>query len=80
MVTGEGQAARAGPHLHTQVALVSICQCRGHKRYGFDPCVGKIPWRRNGTLLQYCCLENPMDRGAWCATVHGVAKSRTQLK
>ena len=33
----------------------------------------------NGTPLQYSCLENPMDGGAWCATVHGVAKSRTQL-
>ena len=33
----------------------------------------------NGTPLQYSCLENPMDRGAWWATVHGVAKSRTQL-
>ena len=33
----------------------------------------------NGTPLQYSCLENPMDRGAWWAAVHGVAKSRTQL-
>ena len=34
----------------------------------------------NGTPLQYSCLENPMDGGAWWAAVHGVAKSRTQLK
>ena len=33
----------------------------------------------NGTPLQYTCLENPMDRGAWWATVPGVAKSRTRL-
>ena len=33
----------------------------------------------NGTPLQYSCLENPMDRGAWWATVHGVAKSQTRL-
>ena len=33
----------------------------------------------NGAPLQYSCLENPMDGGAWWATVHGVAKSRTQL-
>ena len=33
----------------------------------------------NGTPLQYSCLENPMDEGAWKATVHGVAKSRTRL-
>ena len=33
----------------------------------------------NGTPLQYSCLENPMDGGAWWVAVHGVAKSRTQL-
>ena len=40
----------------------------------FDPWVGKIPWRRKGNPLQYPCLENPMDRGAWGPTVHKVAK------
>ena len=34
----------------------------------------------NGTPLQYSCLENPMDRGAWQAAVHRVTKSRTRLK
>ena len=34
----------------------------------------------NGTPLQYCCLENPRDGGAWWAAVHGVAQSRTRLK
>jgi len=39
-----------------------------------------VIWRRqNGTPLQYCCLENPMDGGAWKAAVHGVAKSQTWL-
>ena len=33
----------------------------------------------NGSPLQYSCLENPVDRGAWWAVVHGVAKSRTRL-
>ena len=33
----------------------------------------------NGTPLQYSCLENPMDRGAWCTAVHGVAQGRTWL-
>ena len=42
------------------------------------PGVGKTPWRRKWQL-QYSCLENPMDRGAWQAIVHGVAKSQTQL-
>ena len=54
---------------------LSVClQCG---RPGFDPWVGKFPGERNGNPLQYYCLENPMDRGAWLATVHGVAKSRT---
>ena len=37
------------------------------------------PGEGNGNLLQYSCLENSMDRGAWWATVHGVAKNWTQL-
>ena len=40
---------------------------------------GRPPGEGDGTPLQYSCLENPMDRRAWQATVHGVAKSRTQL-
>ena len=104
------------------------CQCRRHKRCGFDPWVGKIPWRRkwhptpvllpgkshgqrslvgyspwgreeldtterlhfhfslsctgegNGSPFQYSCLENPMDKGAWLAPVHGIEKNQTQLK
>ena len=47
------------------------------KRHGFNLWVGKIPWRRAWKLLQYSCLENPMDRGAWQATVHRVTKSWT---
>ena len=45
----------------------------------FSPSVGKIPGEGNGNRLQNSCLENPMDRGAWWATVHGVTKSWTQL-
>ena len=41
--------------------------------------VGKIPGRRNGNPLQYSCLGNTKDRGAWQALVHGVTKSQTQL-
>ena len=40
---------------------------------------GRSPGEGNGNSLQYSCLGNPMDRGAWRATVHGVAKSRTQM-
>ena len=57
------------------------CQWRRLKRHGLGPWVRKIPWRReHGNPLQYSCLENPIDRGAWQATVHGVAKSQTQLQ
>ena len=38
--------------------------------------LGRCPGRGHGNALQYSCLENPMDRGAWRATVHGVAKTR----
>ena len=38
---------------------------------------GRSPGEGNGNLLQYRCLENAMDRGAWWATVHGVTKSLT---
>ena len=45
----------------------------------FDPWVGKIPGRGHGNPLQYSYLENPMDGGAFRATVQGVAKSRIRL-
>ena len=43
------------------------------------PGLGRSPGEGNGNPLQYSCLENPMDGGAWWAAVHGVAKSRTWL-
>ena len=46
---------------------------------GSNPGSGRSLGEENGNPLQYSCLENPMDGGAWWATVHGVAKSRTQL-
>ena len=46
---------------------------------GLIPGLGRSPGKGNGNPLQYSCLENPMDRGAWRAIVHGVAKNRTQL-
>ena len=54
-----------------------IClQCR---RPGFHPWVRKIPWRSAWQSTQYSGPENSVDRGAWWATVHGVAKSWTRL-
>ena len=46
---------------------------------GSIPGSGRSPGEGNGNPLQYSCLENPMDREAWWATVHGVAKSGTRL-
>ena len=40
---------------------------------------GRSPGEGNGKPLQYSCLDNPMDRGVWQATIHGVAKSQAQL-
>ena len=47
---------------------------------GSIPGLGRYPGGGNGFLLQYSCLANPMDRGAWRATVHGVAESPTRLR
>ena len=46
---------------------------------GSIPGLGRSPGEGDGNPLQYYCLENPMDRGAWQATVHGVTKSWTRL-
>ena len=46
---------------------------------GLIPGSGRSPEEGNGSLLQYSCLGNPMDRGAWWATVHRVAKSQILL-
>ena len=45
---------------------------------GSIPGSERSPGKANGNALQYPCLENPMDRGAWWATVHGIAKSGPQ--
>ena len=46
---------------------------------GSIPGLGRSPGEGNGNLLEYSCLENPMDRGAWQTTVHGVTKSQKAL-
>ena len=47
---------------------------------GSIPGLDRSPGGGHGNTLQYSCLENPMDRGAWRATVHGVRKSQARLK
>ena len=53
------------------------CQCR---RPRFNPWVTKILWRRKCQPTQYSCLGNPLDRGAWRATVHVIAKESDMLQ
>ena len=55
----------------------STCQCRRRQRYGSISGLGRSSGVGNGNPLQCSCLENPMDRGAWWATVHGVTESQT---
>ena len=50
------------------------CQCRRHRRCGFDPWVRKIPWRRERQSTPIFLPGKSHDRGGWWATVHGVAE------
>ena len=70
-----GRSREQGSPGSSEVKYLS--QCRRLKRCRFDPWIGKIPGGGNGNLIQYSCLENPMDRGAWWDTVHRVAESDT---
>ena len=51
----------------------------GDRRLRFDPWVRRSPGGGNGNPLRYSCLGNPLDRAAWWATAHRVAKSQTRL-
>ena len=50
------------------------------REVGLNPRLGRSPGGETGNVLQYSCLENPMDRGAWWATIHSVTSSWTWLK
>ena len=66
----------------SQLALVvknPPANAGGIRDTGLIPGLGRSPGGENGNPLQYPCLENPKDRGAWWATVHRVVKSQTQL-
>ena len=69
-------------HFHTWRAYLVALMAKNlpaMQETRFDPGLGRSPGEGHGNPLQCSCLENPMDRGAWRATVHGVAKTRTQL-
>ena len=55
----------------------SACNAGAIGDAGSMPGLGRSPGGGNGTPLQYCCLENSMDGGAWRATDHGVSKSQS---
>ena len=57
-----------------------VCNAGDTGDMGSVPGWGRSPGGRHGNPLQYSCLENPMERGSWQATVHEVIKSLTQLK
>ena len=57
----------------------STCNAGDIGDLGSIPGLGRFPEGGNSNPLQHSCLENPMDRGAWWATVHGLSKSQTQL-
>ena len=57
----------------------SACNAGDTRDAGLIPGSGRSPGGRNGNPLQNSCRENPMDKGAWWATVHRVANSQTQL-
>jgi len=66
----------------SQVALMVKnlpANARDIRDVGLIPGSGRSPGEGHGNPLQYCCLENPMDRGAWRVTVRRVAKSQTRL-
>ena len=61
---------------HSSVGKESACNAGDP---GSIPGLGRSPGEGNGNPPQYSCLDNPMDRGAWQAIVHGIAKSQTRL-
>ena len=78
VMKGKLQAAATGQRWHpvNYTACCELCWCLWALLW---PGSGRSPGEGNGNQLQYSCLENPMDRGAWRVTVHRVTKSWTQL-
>ena len=83
------QIVRDGSHQHLfhwslsetciYLTLGALSMLKNDKENNFKECSMTLIGEGNGNPLQYSCLENPMDGGAWWAAVHGVARSRTRL-
>ena len=84
VLSRESPGAATNIQSSQKINLLAVAQTVKHLAYnagdlGLIPGSGRSSGEGNGNPLQHSCLENPMDRGAWWATVHGVAKHRTQL-
>ena len=75
----QGSLSSAGEKCGSQ-RLTGPSQCCVSLEAKVQGSLGQCSGEGNGTPLRYSCLENPVDRGAWWAAVHGVTQSRTQLK
>ena len=86
LIPGLGRCSGEGIRLPTPVFWGLACGSAGEESVciaedlGSIPGFGRSPGEGNGNSLQHSCLENPMDRGAWQATVRGVTQSRTWLR
>jgi len=67
-------------YMYSSVGEESVCNAGDTRDTGSIPGSGRSPGEGLGNPLQYSCLENPMDRGAWWAEVRRGAKSQTRLK
>ena len=80
MLVSAVQQSESAICIHISVALVvknPHAYARDAGDAGWIPGSGRSPREGNANPLQYSCLGNPMDRGAWQATVHGITKSWT---
>ena len=81
MTTQEGQRLLRSQPIQVVLVVKNLLDNTGDLRdTGSIPGLGRSPGGGHSNPLQYSCLENSMDRGAWGATVHGVTQSRIQLK
>ena len=67
-------------YMYSSVGEESACNAEDTRDTGSIPGSGRSPGEGHCNPLQYSCLENPIDRGAWWAIVHRSAKSQTRLK
>ena len=76
---GVGRILLLGGAFQVALAVKNLPANAGDVEVASIPGLGRSPGGRNDTPLQSSCLENPMDRGVWQATTHGVSKSQTRL-